>query len=807
MKFSLTWLKDHLETQASTAELAAAMNRIGLEVEGIEDPSELLAGFTVAKVLTASPHPDADKLQVLSVDTGAGDPLQVVCGAPNARAGMLGVLGQPGAVVPSNGMELRKSAIRGVESNGMMCSVRELELGDDHDGIIELPNDAPIGASFADYHGSSPVFDVAITPNRPDCMGVYGIARDLAAAGMGTLKPIAIPAFTASGDCPVEIRTDDPEGCPAFYGRVITGVKNGASPDWLQQRLQSAGQRSISLLVDLTNYIMLAFGRPAHAYDLAKLSGAVFARRAQDGEHVLALNEKTYTLDSSMTVIADDTGVHDIAGIMGGENSGCSESTTDVLLEIAYFEPDRIGATGRKLGLSSDARTRFERGVDPLFLDDGLNLLTGLIVELAGGEASETVRAGAAPTEAKRVSFEPTLTERLGGVSVDLARQQHILESLGFGVESSALPWTVTVPPRRHDVEGPADLVEEVVRIYGIDDIASVALPRVDGVAVPTASAEQKLERRVRRAAAGRGLNEAVTWSFLPAPEAEYFADGVTLWVLDNPISEDMKAMRPSMIPGLLMAAKRNIDRGATSLRLFEVGRRYFRGRDGSSDEKPTLGVVLAGGKSARSWAAGKAVYFDAFDAKAEAMALLAEAGAPVDKLQVMPVLSEAESGEAGSQFHPGQSATLRLGPKNVLARFGALHPKTLAAFDIEGPVAAVEIFLDAIPAKKGAASFARTHYAPPALQSVLRDFAFLMADDVPAADLLRIIKGADKANIVDARIFDDFRGQGVPEGKKSVAIEVTLQPVEKSYKDDDLKAISDRIVAAAGKLDAELRG
>ncbi|MEO9489991.1 MAG: phenylalanine--tRNA ligase subunit beta, partial [Marinomonas sp.] len=418
MKFSLTWLKDHLETVATLKEITDCLNAIGLEVEGVEDPAQRLAGFTVAEVLTAEKHPDADKLQVLTVDTGSGDPLQVVCGAPNARAGMKGVLGQPGAVVPSNGMKLKKSAIRGVESNGMMCSVRELELGEDHDGIIELPGDASVGKSFADYHGSSPIIDVAITPNRPDCMGVHGIARDLAAAGLGTLKPIAFPKFEASGACPTEIRTDDLEGCPAFYGRVITGVKNGASPDWLQQRLASAGQKSISLLVDLTNYLMLAFGRPAHVYDLAKLSGAVVARRAKNGEQIVALNDKTYTLDDSMTVIADDAGVHDVAGIMGGLESGCSAETTDVLLEIAYFNPAQIGVTGRKLGLASDARTRFERGVDPAFLDDGLDLLTGLIVELGGGTASEVTRAGSPPSTAKVVAFDPVLTASLGGVDV-----------------------------------------------------------------------------------------------------------------------------------------------------------------------------------------------------------------------------------------------------------------------------------------------------------------------------------------------------------------------------------------------------
>jgi len=796
MKFSLTWLKDHLETDATVAEICDALNAIGLEVEGVEDPAEKLAGFRIAHVLTAARHPDADKLQVLTVDTGDGQPLQVVCGAPNARAGMKGVLGLPGATVPANGMVLRKSAIRGVESNGMMCSTRELELGDDHDGIIELPDDAPVGTDFAAYHGSDPVIEVAVTPNRPDCMGVYGIARDLAAKGLGTLKPIAMPAFTASGACPVEIRTDDPEGCPAFYGRVVKGVANGPSPDWLQARLKSAGQRPISLLVDLTNYLMLGFGRPAHAYDLAKLSGAVVARRAKDGEEVLALNEKTYTLDSEMMVIADDKGVHDIAGIMGGEHSGVQDDTTDVLLEIAYFDPARIGATGRKLGLSSDARTRFERGVDPEFLDAGLDLLTGLIVELAGGTPSETVRAGSPPAQAKVVAFDPSLTTRLGGVEVPEAEQKRILESLGFTVGAD---WQVTCPLRRHDIEGPADLVEEVVRIHGLDKVASVALPRVEGVARPTATPQQKLERGLRRAAAASGLNEAVTWSFLPTWAAEHFAAGdQPLWVLANPISEDMKAMRPSLLPGLLMAAKRNADRGAASSRLFEIGRRYFRSGNGLSDEKPTLGVVLAGEKTARGWQSGKAKPFDAYDAKALALQLLEAAGAPVANLMVM--------GEAGPQFHPGQSATLRLGPKVVLARFGMVHPATLKAFDADGPIAAVELFLDAIPAKKGAA-FARPGFTPPALQAVTRDFAFLVPASLAAGDLVRAVQGADKAFITAVRVFDVFAGQGVPEGHKSVAVEVTLQPGEASFKDADLKAIAEKVVAAAAKLGGELRG
>ena len=798
MKFSLSWLKDHLDTDASVEAIAATLNAIGLEVEGIEDPAAKLAGFRVARILTAGRHPDADKLQVLTVDAGDGVPLQVVCGAPNARAGMIGVLGTAGAVVPANGMVLKVAAVRGVESNGMMCSARELGLGEGHDGIIELADDAPVGAAFADYHGADPVFDVAITPNRPDCMGVYGIARDLAAAGLGALKPIAAPGAEGTFPCPTSIRIEDEGGCPAFFGRVIKGVTNAASPQWLADRLASAGQRPISALVDITNYVMLTYGRPAHAYDLARLRGDVVARAARQGEVCRALNGKDYALDAGMTVIADDAGVHDIAGIMGGEHSGCGDATRDVLLEIAYFTPERIAATGRKLNLTSDARARFERGVDPAFLDTGLDLLTGLILDICGGEASDVVRAGAAPDARAKVAYAPALASSLGGVEISDGEQRRILTALGFAVADD---WTITAPGWRPDIDGVADIVEEVVRIHGLDNIASVPLPRADGVARPTATPAQKLERRVRRAAAARGLNEAITWSFLPVSEAAAFADGAP-WVLSNPISEDMKVMRPSLLPGLLSAVRRNLDRGASGLALFEIGRRYLRGAQGRSDERLTLAVVLAGEKVPRGWDqrrfGGKAAPYDAFDAKAEALALLAQAGAPVDNLQVM--------GEAGPQFHPGQSATLRLGPKNVLARLGMLHPATLKAFDIGVPVAVAEIYLDAIPPRKGG-GFARVNYAPPALQAVSRDFAFLVPVGLPAGDLVRAIRGADKANIVGARVFDDFRGAGVGEGLKSLAIEVSLQPTEKSYAEGDLKAIAEKITAAAAKLGGVLRG
>lgn len=799
MKFSLSWLKEHLDTDADMQAVADCLNRIGLEVEGIENPAESLSAFRIAKVISAAPHPQADKLQVLSVDAG-GEPLQVVCGAPNARAGMLGVFGPVGAVVPANGMVLKVAAIRGVESNGMMCSIAELELGDDHDGIIELPDDAPIGQVYADWAGlDDPVIDVSITPNRQDCMGVRGIARDLAAAGLGTLKPLG-DVYKIDLSTPLEgsdpapnVRTDDAAGCPAFYAQSVSGVRNGEAPEWMRAKLKAIGQKPISALVDITNFLSIDLGRPLHVYDRAKLNGALVARKAVDGEQVVALNGKTYALDVSMTVIADDTMVHDIGGIMGGEHSGVSEDTTDVLIECAFFDPEHIARTGQKLGLTSDARQRFERGVDPAFLDDGLAIATKLVLDLTGGTASVITRVGQAPVMPRIFAYDTDYCHRLGGVDVAPEEQRNILTRLGFSVTDD---WAVTVPSWRRDVDGPADLVEEVVRMVGLDNVVSVPLPRADGVAQPTATPAQSLERKVRRAAAARGLNEAINWSFLPQKAADAFGGGA--WSLANPISEDMKVMRPSLLPGLLSAAQRNMDRGASSVRLFEIGRRYFVGTDGSSDERATAGIVLAGERSARNWATGKAARFDAFDAKAEAIALLKAAGVATDNLLVMD--------DAGAHYHPGQSATLRMGPKNILAAFGTLHPATAKAFDLDGIVVAAEIFLDAIPLKK-ASGFMRPAFTPPALQAVTRDFAFLVAEDMPANDLLRAIKGTDKDNIVAVRLFDRFAGQGVPEGHVSLAVEVTLQPTDKSYSDDELKAISDKVIAAATKLGAVLRG
>jgi phenylalanyl-tRNA synthetase beta chain len=674
MKFSLSWLKDHLETTASAQEIADKLTAIGLEVEELSNPAEALAPFRVAKVLTAEKHPQADKLQVLTVDAGTGEQIQVVCGAPNARAGMLGVFGPPGTYVPGSDITLKVAAIRGVESRGMMCSSRELELGDDHSGIIELPEDAPVGAAYTAYAGlDDPVFDVNVTPNRQDCMGVRGIARDLAAAGIGTLKPLPVPQIEGAFPCPIEIRNDDREACPAFFAQAIRGVTNGASPEWMQRRLKAAGQRPISALVDITNYLTIGFGRPAHVYDLAKLHGHLGARRARDGENVLALNEKHYTLDATMCVIADANEVHDIGGIMGGEHSGVNGDTTDIVLEIAYFEPEHIARTGQKLGLTSDARSRFERGVDPAFLDDGLAILAGLIIDICGGEPSEVVRAGQLSVERRKITFDFSRTKALGGIEVPAQRQREILESLGFDLSSK----DVTIPTWRRDVEGSADLVEEVTRITGYDLVPSTPLDRAPGVAKPTATRSQLIERRVRRIAAARGLDEAVTWSFISDKEAEVFGGGE--WNLANPISEEMKVMRPSLLPGLIAAARRNLDRGASSVRLFELGRRYL-----GDKEHPTLGLLLAGDRQARSWRAGRAQAFDPFDAKAEVLALLEAAEAPVANLQVFQ--------DAGPTWHPGRSAKLGLGPKTIVATFGELHPSLAKSLDAPASAVAAEI-------------------------------------------------------------------------------------------------------------------
>jgi phenylalanyl-tRNA synthetase beta chain len=782
----LSWLRRYLETSADAKGIAEALTRVGLEVEGIHNPAEALAPFRIARVLSAERHPQADKLQVLRVDTGEGAAVQVVCGAPNARAGLVGVFGPPGAHVPGLDLTLKVAAIRGVESHGMMCSARELLLGDDHDGIIELAAEAPVGAAYAGWAGlDDPVIDVAITPNRQDCMGIYGIARDLAAAGLGTLKPLPVPPPGSDLPCPVPIAIEDADGCPAFFVRALLGVTNGPSPPWLADLLTRAGLKPISALVDVTNYFSIGLGRPLHVYDIAKLDGGLVARRARPGETIEALNGRTYTLGPDMTVIADSVMVHDIGGIMGGRHSGVSAETRDVLIEAAWFAPERIGSTGRALGLTSDARARFERGVDPAFVAPGLDLAAAMMQALVGGTISAPVHVGAPPAIDRRIAFLPGAVARLSGLDVPEAGQRDLLGRLGFGVDDH---WTVTVPSWRRDVEGSADLVEEIVRLTGIDRVASVALPRAEGVARPVATPAQRLERRVRRTLAARGLEEAICWSFVAAAEAEAFGGGGQ--PLLNPISAELAVMRPSLLPGLLAAAARAAARSQPSARLFELGRRYL-----DDGEHPTAAVLLSGEAAPRHWKTGATRPFDAFDAKAEVLAALRAAGAPVERLQTVA------GGPA--HFHPGRVARLVLG-KAELALFGELHPTLVEAAGLAGAVAAAEIFLDALPparARRGRAAF-----TPSQLQPVRRDFAFLVPADSEAQALLRAIEGADRELIADVSLFDRFAGPGVPDGQLSLAVSVTLQPVSATLTDAEIEAVAARILAAAAKVGAEPR-
>ena len=814
MKFTLSWLKDHLDTDAPAAEIADKLTAIGLEVEELTNPAAALAPFKVARVVTADKHPQADKLQVLTVDAGDG-PVQVVCGAPNARAGMLGVFGPPGAYIPGSDMTLKVAAIRGVESHGMMCSVRELELGDEHDGIIELADDAPVGASYAAYAGlDDPLFDVAVTPNRPDCFGVDGIARDLAAAGIGHFKPRSYSAIEGSFEPSVTVTVEPGSGCYVFWRRVIRGVNNGPSPAWLQQRLKAVGLRPISALVDITNFYSVDQARPLHVYDIAKLKGGIVVRRGRQGDRFLALNDKEYEPTADDCVIADDSGAIGLGGIIGGDSTGVDEGTTDVLLECAWFDAGQIGATGRRHGIVTDARARFERGIDPMKLSTAIESAAQVILDLCGGEVSEPRISGDFPADGypnrdKVVAYRPRRLADLGGIELDGEEQAAILARLEFFrldpkdseswlneaqrlemVEAHGKAadetWFVRAPTWRPDIDGEADLVEEIARIHGYEHVPSTALDRQPGVARPTATRAQLIERKVRRTAAARGLDEAVTWSFISEEEAAAFGGGE--WRLQNPISEEMKVMRPSLLPSLIAAARRNLDRGQSSLRLFEIGRRYL-----GDLEHPTVALLLTGEKRPRDWKTGKAQAFDAYDAKAEALALLEAAGAPAGNLQLFP--------DAGPTWHPGRSATLRLGPKTVLAAFGELHPRLTAELDAPAGAVAAEIYLDAVPAARSSGR-ARPAFTPPALQPVSRDFAFLVPADLAAETLVRAIRGADKNAITSARLFDRFEAKD----GLSLAVEVTLQPTDKSFTDEEIAAISKRIIAAAEKLGAHLR-
>ena len=802
MKFTLSWLKDHLDTTASADQIAEALTRVGLEVEGVENPAETLKNFTIAHVIEAKQHPNADRLRVCMVDTGHGAPVQVVCGAPNARTGMKSVFSPVGTFIPGKKITLGKGVIRGVESNGMLCSAAELELSNDHDGIIDLTADAPLGARYADYLGlDDAVFDVAVTPNRADALGVRGIARDLAAAGLGNLKPQHIRPVKGEYPCPRTVTLDFSAGdknlCYAFALRMVRGVKNGPSPEWLQKRLKAIGLRPINALVDITNLMTFDQNRPLHVFDAAKVKGNLVVRRAQAGEDMLALDGRTYRLDNSMVVIADDHGVESIAGIMGGEVSGCDENTTDVLIEAALWNTLNIARSGRTLGINSDARYRNERGIDPAFNRDGIEMATRMVLDLCGGEPSEIFMAGEIPDTDRIVNFPWSETRRLTGLEVPRPEAKLILEQLGFHVSGLGDMVKVAPPSWRADIEGKADLVEEITRIAGLDRVESRPLPRIEPtVAKPVLTLLQKRTRLAKRTLAARGLVEAVTWSFIGAREAELFGatgEAAQRLKLANPIASDLSDMRPSLLPGLLKAAQRNADRGFGDMALFEVGQ-IFRDDDEKSQFMATCAVRRGSARLAgagRHWD-GALKNADAFDAKADAFAVLNALGIPTGGLQV------TQGGP--DYFHPGRSATLQFGPKMIVGAFGELHPRTLAALDVKGPVVAFELLLDLLPPPKAKPTKVKAKLALSDFQPVTRDFAFVVARDVAAGDLVKTALAADRALITDAQVFDIYEGAGVGDGKKSVAIAVTLQPRDKTLTDAEIDAIGGKIVAEIGK-------
>ena len=791
MKFTLAWLKDHLETQADAAAIGEKLTALGLEVESIEDKAKTLAPFTVAEVLGAAPHPNADKLKVCQVDTGK-EKLQVVCGAPNARAGLKVVFAAVGTTIPTSGMTLTAATIRGVASNGMLCSAREMGISDDHEGIIELPADAPVGVPFAEVLAlNDPVIDIAITPNRGDCLAVRGVARDLAAGGLGTLKPGEVPAVAGNFPSPIkialELHGDAQSACPVFAGRVVRGLKNGPSPDWLKQRLEAVGLRSINALVDVTNFISLDRARPLHVYDASKITGTIRARLGRSGETLAALDGREYAVDDTMCVIADDAGVLGLGGVMGGSPSGSTLETTDVFIESATFDPIRTAQTGRKTGILSDARYRFERGVDPAFVLPGLELATAMILELCGGEASAIEVAGAPPLRNLVLTFDPQDVARLTGLDLKPGRIAEILDALGFGMTPAGAGFSVAVPSWRPDVHGPADLVEEVMRVHGLDHVPSTPLP-VRALSGAMLSTRQKRVRLARRALAARGLTEAVTYSFLPAAHAEVFGAKPPV-KLANPISADLDAMRPSPLPALVTAAQRNADRAMGDCALFEVGPAFSVSTPGN--QQVVAAGVRRGFSRPRHWS-GKAKPADVFDAKADAVALLAALGAPVDSLQI--------GTDAPAWYHPGRSGTLKLGPKTVLAQFGELHPSALEAMDAKGPHAAFEVFLAAIPEPKAKPTRNKGALALADLNPLERDFAFVVDAGVQAADLVRAARAADKALIVAADVFDVFEGGNLGDGKKSVAISVKLQPTDKTLTDAEIDEVSQKVIASVVK-------
>lgn len=806
MKFTLSWLKDHLETEADVHQIAEAMTMAGLEVEEVLDPAAKLAPFTVARIVSAERHPNADRLQVCQVETVDGMK-EIVCGAPNARAGLTTIYAPIGAYVPGLGVTLVEKPVRGVVSNGMLCSASELELSEESDGIQELPPEIPVGTPVAGLFGAEPVIDFEVTPNRPDWLGVAGIARDLAAASVGKLKHFDIAVVRGGFPSPISVRLEAPDMCPVFAGRVIRGVQNGPSPAWLQKRLTAIGLRSINRLVDVTNLIAYDRARPLHVYDVAKLVGTEIVVRAGqasaetgEAEHLIALDGKTYAASPTDCVIADAGGERPIGlgGVMGGESTGCDDDTTDVFLESAWFDPLVVAQTGRALGIHSDAQYRFARGVDPVSVTPGLELATRLILDLCGGEPSDIVFVGEPPASPAPFAFDPAHVKRLTGMDLADDRIGTIVGQLGFLVQAAPAgqgkPWIVTPPSWRRDVEGPADLVEEVARIEGFDSLPNLVLPPVARPAGGVLNPRQARVRTARRALAALGYAEAVTWSFTKQSTAALFGGGDERLVLENPIAADLDCMRPSALPNLIQAAARNAARGHADAALFEIGPIYLG--DGPADQRTVVAGLVAP-HPARHWAgAGEDALFTL---KGDLTTLLEEIGAPVAALQLV-------QGQNRDWWRPGRSARLQLGPKNVMVEFGELHPRVLKALDAVGPMLAFEIVLDNVPEPRGKGSKARGSADLATLMPLTRDFAFVVEEGKPAGDLVRAAAGADKALIAEVRVFDVYRGKGVEDGFKSVALEVVIQPRDATLTEAEIEALTAKIVAAVEKQGGKLR-
>ncbi|MBY3323529.1 phenylalanine--tRNA ligase subunit beta [Rhizobium laguerreae] len=800
MKFTLSWLKEHLETDAGLDEICTRLTEIGLEVEDVDDKAAFKP-FVIARVVSAEKHPQADRLKVLMVDTGSGAPVQVVCGAPNARAGLVGAFAAPGTYVPGIDVTLAVGNIRGVESHGMMCSEKELQISDSHDGIIDLPEDAPVGQSYAAYaHLDDPLIEINLTPNRPDCTSIRGIARDLAASGLGTLKTQAAPSFAAEGETPVKLTLglDDPKLCPGFALRLVRGVRNGPSPRWMQQRLLAIGLRPINALVDITNYMTFDQGRPMHVFDAAKVKGNLTVRRAKEGETVMALDQREYKLGPNNVVIADENGIESIGGIMGGEHSGCDENTVDVLIESALWDPMNIAKSGRALGIITDARYRFERGVDPEYMVPGLERTTELVLELCGGTAARAEVVGYKGYEPKIVDLPYSEVKRLTGLDVSNEESATILTRLGFTVSGSGERVSVAVPSWRPDVDGKADLVEEVMRIHGVDNIKPAPLESHAAVNGKILTTLQIRSRLAKRALAARGMLEAVTWSFIPEDQAKLFGGGSPALKLANPIAAEMSDMRPSLLPGLLTAAQRNADKGYGDVALFEVSGTYENDRpDG---QRRVAGGIRRGtaslGGAGRAWsnaAKGGGKPVDVFDAKADALAVIEACGLPMGNIQI-------EQG-GPEWYHPGRSGTIKMGPKVVLGYFGEFHPLTLEALDVSGALCGFEVYVDAMPEAKRKATRTKPALELSPFQLVRRDFAFVVDKTVEAGAIVKAAIGADRKLVTGVNVFDIFEGASVGDGKKSVAIEVQIQPVERTLTDEDFEALTQKIVASVMKF------